>query len=446
MKTWAWIVCGVLSVLVAASVWAEGPRKDMEIPSSPNPVGSGARAIGMGGSFIAIADDATAASWNPAGLYQLQEIQFSVVGGYVNRSEDNRFVDYPDASGSQSVSTGNLNYLSVAFPFEGFGKFMNLSLNYQHLYDFNRKWSFLIPDEGINGDIDYQYEQDGDLYALGLAYSVNLHPDVSVGFTLNYWGDFLFENKWEQTYHQTYEINTRGVTGTAGFDKKDEYQFSGWNANVGFLWQISRTWRVGGVFKSPFTADVDHSVTMSDYTQFDPYPDDNTSHSRTHDYEEKLDMPMSYGAALAYFFNDEWWVSLDVYYTRWEDFELEDETGRRISPISGKEIGESKLESAPWWRIGSEYTFNDVSMPWGMTAISVRGGLFYDPAPAEGGTDDFYGCALGTGMAYKGLKVDLSWQYRQGKEVGGTFLQGVDMKQDVEEHKVYGSVVYRFGE
>jgi hypothetical protein len=34
---------------------------------SPNPVGSGARALGFG-AFIAVADDATAASWNPGGL------------------------------------------------------------------------------------------------------------------------------------------------------------------------------------------------------------------------------------------------------------------------------------------------------------------------------------------------------------------------------------------
>ena len=36
----------------------------IEFSSSLTPVGSGARALGMGGAFIAIADDATAASWN----------------------------------------------------------------------------------------------------------------------------------------------------------------------------------------------------------------------------------------------------------------------------------------------------------------------------------------------------------------------------------------------
>ena len=35
--------------------------------ASPNIIGSGARALGMGGAFIAVADDATAASWNPGG-------------------------------------------------------------------------------------------------------------------------------------------------------------------------------------------------------------------------------------------------------------------------------------------------------------------------------------------------------------------------------------------
>jgi hypothetical protein len=38
------------------------------VASPPVPVGSGARAMAMGGAFIATADDATAASWNPAGL------------------------------------------------------------------------------------------------------------------------------------------------------------------------------------------------------------------------------------------------------------------------------------------------------------------------------------------------------------------------------------------
>lgn len=35
-------------------------------------IGAGARSQGMGGAFVAIADDASAIYWNPAGLYQLE--------------------------------------------------------------------------------------------------------------------------------------------------------------------------------------------------------------------------------------------------------------------------------------------------------------------------------------------------------------------------------------
>ena len=41
------------------------------IHALPLPVGSGARALGQGGAFIAVADDATAASWNPGALMTL---------------------------------------------------------------------------------------------------------------------------------------------------------------------------------------------------------------------------------------------------------------------------------------------------------------------------------------------------------------------------------------
>src|SRR4249920_227564 len=43
-------------------------------------LGVGARALGMGGAFLARADDATAATWNPAGLSYLRRPEVSVVG------------------------------------------------------------------------------------------------------------------------------------------------------------------------------------------------------------------------------------------------------------------------------------------------------------------------------------------------------------------------------
>jgi hypothetical protein len=68
-------------------------------------IGVGARALGMGGAFVSLADDASATYWNPAGLVQLESrealgMHASQFGGVVNhdvlgvaiplRSPDNR--------------------------------------------------------------------------------------------------------------------------------------------------------------------------------------------------------------------------------------------------------------------------------------------------------------------------------------------------------------------
>ncbi len=85
------VILLMLLMLLPICPGASAYGAEVEIPSSFNPVGSGARAIGMGGAFIAVADDATAASWNPGGLTQLRLPEFSVVGSFYHRGEDIEF-------------------------------------------------------------------------------------------------------------------------------------------------------------------------------------------------------------------------------------------------------------------------------------------------------------------------------------------------------------------
>ena len=182
----------------------------IRIASSPNPVGSGARALGMGGAFIAVADDAAAASWNPGGLIQLKRPEISVVGNWFHRVEDNAFGNNPEASGSQSVSEQDLNYLSMAYPFTLFNRNMIVSLNYQHLYDFTREWDFpftlvhrLEAGATLTVERNVHYQQKGSLSAIGLAYCIQVIPQLSFGCTLNLWDNSLSDNQWKAGYHET---------------------------------------------------------------------------------------------------------------------------------------------------------------------------------------------------------------------------------------------------
>jgi long-subunit fatty acid transport protein len=413
----------------------------IEIPSSLNPVGSGARALGMGGAFIAVADDATAASWNPGGLIQLEKPEISVVGAYFDRMEDNSFGTNPEASGEQSVSETRFNYLSASYPFTFLNRNMIVSVNYQNLFDFTRRWNFPFEQRADNLTIsqNIDYHQEGSLSALGIAYCVQATPQLSFGLTLNFWEDGIYENKWRQTTRNQGSGIYAGNPFTFEATSRDEFSFSGFNVNLGMLWNVNSRLTLGAVVKTPFTADLTHKLEFNASQNFPDFPGAGSTISEFSDTNEKLDMPMSYGIGLAYRFSDQFTVAADIYRTEWGDFVLTDSEGRKTSPITGQSTSESDIGPTHQVRIGAEYLFIEPKY-----VIPVRGGLFYDPAPAQGSPDDYFGFSLGSGIAVGRFVFDIAYQYRFGNGVGGSILQNLDFSQDVEEHTIYSSIIIHF--
>ena len=71
-----------LTLLFAAPLAAQSPLGILVAEQSRTAFdvqGAGARAMGLGGAFIAVADDATAVSFNPAGLAQLLHPEVCIV-------------------------------------------------------------------------------------------------------------------------------------------------------------------------------------------------------------------------------------------------------------------------------------------------------------------------------------------------------------------------------
>jgi len=109
--------------------------------SAPLPAGSGARALGLAGAFTAVADDATAASWNPAGLMQLQWPEASILVRCSHEKQSHYSSDPSLSVGEDQFSNLTLNYLSLVYPFELTGRRFVFSMNYQEAYDFKQKFS-----------------------------------------------------------------------------------------------------------------------------------------------------------------------------------------------------------------------------------------------------------------------------------------------------------------
>ena len=433
------LMCAFLSYL-PESVSGQTIER-IEIPSSPSPVGSGARALGMGSAFIAVADDATAASWNPGGLIQLEKPEASSVGAFFHRIEDNSFGTNPEASGRETVTEANLNFLSGTYPFTLFHRNMVVSLNYQRLFDFTREWDFPLVQStaGLSLNQDVDYDQSGNFSALGLAYCIQLTPEFSFGFTFNIWQGWLGMNEWKQTTRQQGSGTFTGNRFVFDSKSQDRFSFRGFNANanLGILWNITPEFTLGAVVRTPFTADIKHKSTFRSSIRFPAAPGSDSTTSISSTKNEELEFPMSYGLGLAYRFSDQLTVSADVTRTEWDDFFFKDSQGNKTSAISGRPKKDSDVDPTHTVRLGLEYLFIKPTY-----VVPLRGGVFYDPAPAEGNPDDYYGFSLGSGFAKGRVIFDIAYQYRFGRDVGGSLLQNLDFSQDVDEHFIFASLIF----
>lgn len=134
---------GPLGGLVTPEAPEAQPFRPPSVFSAPLPSGSGARALGLGGAFTALADDATAASWNPAGLLQLERPEASIVYRFSRDRATHTSGDPDFAVGEDDVESDNLNYFSIVYPFfvGPLNRNMVISLNHQEAYDFTQRFT-----------------------------------------------------------------------------------------------------------------------------------------------------------------------------------------------------------------------------------------------------------------------------------------------------------------
>ena len=121
---------GVLAPLLAVDLTA------ISFGGSPVPIGAGARALGMGGAFTAVADDATANTWNPAGMAQLERPELAINGGYYGRS-----TTIQGGGGSKEQDLA-LDHVSAVLRFFLFGFLQSVGVAWQRQFHFTRRLDF----------------------------------------------------------------------------------------------------------------------------------------------------------------------------------------------------------------------------------------------------------------------------------------------------------------
>ena len=278
----------------------------------------GARSLGFGGAFLGLADDATTAYTNPAGLTNLSLPEVSFEGRSWKYTTE--YVDYGNTGtatntadtckngvgdcvsgvqfGESDETTSGLSFISVVYPRSNWA----IAVYRHELANFAAEFK----DQGIFYRTDSPQTDPGRYFPLwakidlkvvnyGLSGALRLSEQLSLGLGASYY-QFDIDSRTRRYKTDTTtdpfanggrfglpnyaDSNIRNVITQSG----DE---SAWGFNFGFLWRPSDAFSLGGVYRS--VPKFDYKSTLE---RIDPHGDPTIL-------EPTFDLPDVYGLGIA---------------------------------------------------------------------------------------------------------------------------------------------------
>jgi hypothetical protein len=431
-------------------------------------LGFGARALGMGGAFISIADDSTASSWNPAGIAQLIKPEFSMSTSYTNYTQE-----YPDysytyyyssyyytltrSSYERKNSGFNFDFLSIVFPFKlgdfnsaiqlSYQRNINLSVDSEYKVNSSRnyyRYNSFYPYSYYNYNHQIKLSAKGGFDSFTFSLATSIPPYLYFGFCVNNWfSKQANSSEQKSSVSGTYQY-------TYGWDSKTEYKFSGINFGFGILLKISN-FSAGLVFKTPFTSKVE-------YTEKEKYHDSNGAWiNRNYSGDWKIKWPYNFGIGFSFRPIDRFTVAMDFIRANWSKARYIDYKWSYTSidswgntyyydvyeseltfPGGSKDLKSQKDVSQV--RFGLEYLIFA-----GSNTIPLRFGFFTDPQPTNDDASKqikLYGITFGGGISIGDILLDFAYVNQRGKL---NILSGINTYKEtpVNIHTFFFSLIYR---
>ena len=365
----------------------------------------GARSLGLGGAFTGLADDATAAYANPAGLTILRTQEFGVEVRHTN-------FDTPYASGgvvvnnpfdSSGVGTDSLSqsvtqpsFASWVYPTER----ATFALYYHRVGDFEgRVAADAIEFVNANGNPTDQYLSASgriryQIENFGASAGFKVSDSFSVGLSLAY-SDFTISSRSQRSFD-------------VGEPPFSEQRQSGSDNDLvytlGALWQLNSQWNLGLAYRSGGDFSYRASnVILDTGDRLDFTPD--------------FKVPQVFSAGLAFRPSDVWLFTLDL--NRIEYSRLSDGIESVFNNPSAPPLS---IDDGTEIRFGAEYALIELSTP-----MFLRAGVWRDPdhrlafdgnRPSNCATqfDDCLAATLYTsGSDEAHYSVGLGWAFPKGQ-------------------------------
>lgn len=245
------------------------------------------KASAMGEAFVATADDASATSFNPAGLAQQRGRQISIQG-----TACNSYTEHTAPSGEQTDINEGWQLVPALYATTDFGS------------------EILSAGLGISVPNGLATEWEADSFARYVStYSslsvVDVTPAIGVKVT-----DGLMLGAGLNFYYAEAQLDSMldgglavGMPGQMDLPSSLQGDGTAWGFTAGALWQLSKSTSLGLVYRHPYTVELDGDYAVAG--------------SRL-PMEAEIDFPMAIIGGVAYRPGERWLIELNLDWTYWE--------------------------------------------------------------------------------------------------------------------------------
>lgn len=397
----------VIIMLMPVSLLAQGAGFNSSYLEFGN-IGGGARAAGMGGAYLGVADGEMAYSWNPASMLRVDKTKFGIqlasIGDKFNTVAVDMSSYYPQPNIQEleiKRSHFSLNYGGLAIPFEFADREWAVGGGYRNVFDLISEYSY----PGFNNTRN-TYTQDRGMDAASGAIAVSVIPEISVGMNIN---AYLRNSEYNYYEGATFQYVAQNGIDTSLVDVwiNDNSHFSGFNVDLGISADYGMV-KGGFVFHSPYNLTQNMRQTFS--IIIPPQPVGAIDRIKF-----KYNMPAAYSAGIAVVPMENLTVAVDLSLMKLSNVD--------VSIDYQQIIYNDTTYSAEWeditqYRFGAEYMYDA-----GFAEIPIRAGFRNEPSTAKELTNLVNGTptygdqistniiSFGSGLHFDNIWFDIAYQF-----------------------------------
>ncbi|MBN2104896.1 outer membrane protein transport protein [bacterium] len=232
---------------------------------------AGARPLGMGGAYSAVADGQSAIVYNPAGLARIKHTQVHASLSQMSYTSE---VNSLNTVSEETTTYTKLNDLGLSIPIPTYRGSLTFGFGYHRIRQLDTAIMLSRFARQISQydtvTVDYNNYTEGSLTNTSFGGSMEVAPDLFMGLSLNIWGGRREYN------NQTMFLDRDDIYYWSHFDSTDNSitDFSGLNFTLGMIYQIKNLGSFSVVIKTPVTLKAKENWDYADIRYYEYYPEE----------------------------------------------------------------------------------------------------------------------------------------------------------------------------